>query len=273
MVRAREVAATLTVVGSGTLLPDADRQSPALHLGLDGRGMLLDCGTGTVHGLARLDLPWRDIEVVAVSHFHPDHVSDLPGLLQAFRYVQRTRPLALVGPVGFLGFMQRMAALFGRSVLEPKHPIEVIELVPGAPWSGVGSWSELSCVPTPHTDESVALRVDGPWGSLGYTGDTGPDQRVAEHLSGCSVLVSECALADPPELDTHLAPSDVARLARAARPELLVLTHVYPPATPEEAVAAVHGAYSGRVVAGFDGLRARIDPAGVALAGAGDGSL
>jgi ribonuclease BN (tRNA processing enzyme) len=258
--------AVLTVVGSGTLVPDAHRGSPALHLREGGRGMLLDCGPGTVHGLARRGVDWRALEVVAVSHFHADHVGDLASLLQAFRYDGRSARLTLVGPPGLRSFMERMAALYGESVLEPDFPLVVTELVPGAAWSAEGWESELTCVPTPHTPESVAYRVQGPWGALGYTGDTGPDDRVVAHLEGCSVLVAECALSDPPELDTHLAPSDVARLAEAAHPDLLVLTHVYPPRTPDEAASAVRALYGGRVVAGYDGLRIGIDPSGVAPA-------
>lgn len=261
-----EPIAILTVIGSGTLVPDARRGSPALHLREGRRGMLLDCGPGTVHGLARHGVDWRALEVVAVTHFHADHVGDLASLLHAFRYDGRSARLTLVGPPGFRAFMGRMAALYGGRVLEPDFPLDVVELEAGASWSAEEWMSELACASTPHTPESVAYRVRGPWGALGYTGDTGPDDGVADHLAGCSVLVAECALSDPPELDTHLAPSDVARLAGSARPDLLVLTHVYPPRTPEEAAASVRTLYPGRVVPGYDGLRVRVGPMGVAPA-------
>jgi ribonuclease BN (tRNA processing enzyme) len=111
------------------------------------------------------------------------------------------------------------------------------------------------------------LRLEAPDGSsnralVGYTGDTGPSDSVNTFLTGCSLLVSECALDDPPEMDGHLSPRGVAALAAIARPELLVLTHVYPPQAPHSAARAVQQAYSGPVVAAQDGLRLMVDPEG-----------
>ena len=66
----------------------------------------------------------------------------------------------------------------------------------------------------------------------------------------------ECGQDDPPDREGHLGPSAAAAMAGIARPGVLVLTHVYPPLTPDAAVAKVMDAgYDGRVVAGTDGLR------------------
>lgn len=271
-----DVRAVLTVVGSGTLLPDASRGSASFHLELtpqsDGgasHSLLLDAGPGTLHGLPRAGVPWRDIDTVAISHFHPDHVSDLPALLAAFRFDELEEPLALVGPRGIADFLGRMAALHGNWILEPSRPLNVIELQEGKTWEAADGLVRLEAHPTPHTDESVAFRVStGASGSLavlGYTGDTGPSASVGQFLSGCPVLVAECALEDPPEMDTHLSPGTVAQMATEAAPDLLVLSHVYPPQTPEDAVKAVRRIYRGAVVAAGDGLRVRVDARGATV--------
>ncbi|MGD8602770.1 MAG: hypothetical protein PVF19_15565, partial [Gemmatimonadota bacterium] len=67
--------------------------------------------------------------------------------------------------------------------------------------------------------------------------------------------ISECSLSDPPDMDRHLSPRLVAQLGAVSAPDLLVLTHVYPPLTPERAVEQVSRLYHGRVVAGRDGMR------------------
>jgi ribonuclease BN (tRNA processing enzyme) len=226
--------------------------------------MLLDCGTGAVHGLDRFDAAWREIDTVAISHYHSDHVGDLASLLAAFRFVKRIRPLTLVGPLGFADFMRGMDALFGGGIVDPAFSLEIVELEPRSSWSGA-SMGQLRCFPTPHTPESLAFRVDGAWGSLGYTGDTGPSRDVSEFLAGCSVVVSECARGDSSDGSAHLAPGDVAGLADIARPELLVLTHVYPPQTPEAAAAAVRERYTGPVVAAADGLTVVMRQGGVTI--------
>ena len=58
----------------------------------------------------------------------------------------------------------------------------------------------------------------------------------------------------------HLSPASLARMAQRVQPELLVVTHVYPPADPDEAVARVaECGFDGRIVAGVDGLHIRLD--------------
>jgi len=221
--------------------------------------MLLDCGTGTLHGFARLGVPWQHLTHVAISHYHNDHVGDLSGLLFALRHGTRPRreePLVLIGPPGFGAFLERLAAALGDHVTDPGFPVQVRELSPVDALEDETAGFRLTAHPTRHTDESIAYRWEGRGGVVGYTGDTGPSEDVARFLAGAHVLVSECALTDPPEMDFHLSPAGVAEMARLAQPETLVLTHVYPPLTPEEAVRQVSTAgYGGRVVAAFDGLR------------------
>ena len=79
------------------------------------------------------------------------------------------------------------------------------------------------------------------------------------------VLIAECALTDPPEMESHLSPRGLAEMADVVGPELLIVTHVYPPQTPAQAVERVRERYAGRTVAAVDGLRVRIAEADVTV--------
>lgn len=265
----------VTVLGSGTLLPDPERHSAAHHVSLGDASVLLDCGSGTVHGLARHGIDWEGLTHVAVTHYHPDHVGDLSALMFALRgrasAQERAggtaegsplRPLTLLGPPGFRTYLERAAAALGTHVLDPKRPLRVEELPPGAVFEDPEHGFGLEAHPTPHTEESVAYRLSHHEGIVGYTGDTGPSEEVAAFLRGVELLISECAWSDRDQGTGHLAPEDVVELAGTARPELLMLTHVYPPMTPEEAARRVEAGYDGTVVAGRDGLRASKGPDG-----------
>jgi ribonuclease BN (tRNA processing enzyme) len=261
-------SATLTILGAGTLMPDAERTSAAHHLRVGSASILLDCGPGTVHGFARHGIAWRDLTHVAVTHYHNDHIGDLPAVLFALKHGtggDRAEPLTLLGPPGFRGLLERLAAAFGDHVLDPGFPLEIVEMDPAVGYADPDGGFHVACHRTPHTPESLAYRVDGDWGSLGYTGDTGPSDEVASFLGGCDVLVAECTLPDAMAIDTHLSPGSLAALAERARPGLLVVVHVTPYHTPAEAVRSISERLTGRVVAAVDGLRVRVGPGGFAV--------
>jgi len=249
--------ATLTILGSGTLLPDASRHGAAHLVETGPLRLLLDCGWGTLDGLARHGAAWADLTHLAVTHFHADHVGDLSALLLALRHgitPPREDPLTLLGPVGLGAFLERLAEATGTHVTDPGFPVRVVELGAENVFEDPARALRVTCHPTPHTAESVAYRVEVGGATLGYTGDTGPSEDVAAFLTGCDVLIAECTQVDPSALPSHLSPATLGALARTARPRILVVTHVAPPMTPASAAAAVARQWDGTVLPGADGL-------------------
>lgn len=220
----------LTIAGSGTAAPEPDRACSGYFLDNDETRLLLDCGPGVVHHLSRFGLPWRRLDHLLVTHFHNDHIGDIPMLLFALKWGspdRRVEPLTVWGPRGIERRMRRLADALGSHVLDPGFPLEVRDVEPG---EDVRLTDDLSfrATATPHTKESLAYRVERAGAVFGYTGDTGPSAEVARFLAGCDVLVAECSLPDNDAIPTHLSPSTLAAFARIAAPARLVVTHVYP---------------------------------------------
>jgi ribonuclease BN (tRNA processing enzyme) len=252
----------VTVLGSGTLLPDPRHQSPS-HWVEDGDvRLLLDCGSGALHGLARERLWWKGVSHVALTHFHTDHVGDLAPLLFALEHgvrPPRAERLVLLGPAGLEAHLDALAAAHGAYVREPGFPVEVVELASGERWADPGGRFTLLAHATPHTSVSLAYRFETAGGALGYTGDTGPSAELGPFFQGVHALVAECSLADPPELDNHLSPKRLVALANAAAPALLVVTHLYPPLRPHKLPALLREAgYAGPLVVARDGTAVEI---------------
>ncbi len=257
-----------TVLGSGTLIPDDGRRSAAHLVSGQGYAVLLDCGSGTVHGFQRHGVAWARLTHLAITHFHTDHVGDVPALMWAMTHGRnegRDTPLYVLGPPGIQAFMEGLAGVFGAFVLEPGFDVRIVELARRDSWNDPRGRFRLETHPTIHTERSLAYRIHGKAGSVGYTGDTGPDPELYRFMAGADLVVAECSNPDPPVMDTHLTPSGLAELGRVAEPGLLVATHVYAPLTPAEVPERVRDAgYHGAVAAGTDGLEievgARPDP-------------
>ena len=76
------------VLGTGGMMPLPNRFLTSV----------LDCGEGTQISLRSLNLKWKKVSAVFVSHTHADHITGIPGLLMLSAQVDRDEPLIIVGP-------------------------------------------------------------------------------------------------------------------------------------------------------------------------------
>ena len=79
-------------------MPLPNRHLTSVLLRREGELFLFDCGEGTQVSLRRLNLRWKKISVIFVSHTHADHVTGIPGLLMLSSQVDRDDPLYIIGP-------------------------------------------------------------------------------------------------------------------------------------------------------------------------------
>ncbi|MFW6079753.1 MAG: MBL fold metallo-hydrolase, partial [Gemmatimonadota bacterium] len=223
--------------------------------------LLLDCGPGAVRGMASFAVPWWRLTHLALTHFHTDHIGDLPALFFALKHAlpePRHAPLTVLGPSGTARLFERLAAAFGDHLTDPGFPVRIREIRDGAA-EPLADGVRLGARRTPHTDASLAYRIESAESSFGYTGDTALDEGVGAFFEGVDILLAECSLPDDAAIDTHLTPSRVAALAKIARPRVLLLTHIYPQLPRDEAVARVRRAgWDGETRVAVDGERIRL---------------
>jgi len=86
------------VLGCGGMMPLPNRHLTSVLLRREGELFLFDCGEGTQVSLRRLNLRWKKISVIFISHTHADHVTGIPGLLMLSSQVDRDDPLYIIGP-------------------------------------------------------------------------------------------------------------------------------------------------------------------------------
>src|SRR6185436_13248269 len=92
--------AAVQILGSGGPRTNGDRASSSylLWIGSQAR-VLVDMGGGAFLRFGQSQAKLSDLSLVAISHLHPDHVSDLPALLWLSNLPLRT-PLPILGPSG-----------------------------------------------------------------------------------------------------------------------------------------------------------------------------
>src|SRR5713101_6363072 len=88
------------ILGSGGPVINRDRASTSYLLWIDAQArVLVDMGGGAFLRFGQTQAKLSDLSLVAISHLHPDHVSDLPALLW-LSHQARKDPLPIVGPSG-----------------------------------------------------------------------------------------------------------------------------------------------------------------------------
>src|SRR5258708_11909299 len=88
--------AAVQILGSGGPALNRERASASYLLWVGGQARrLVDIGGGTYQRFGQSQAKLSDLALVAISHLHPDHVSDLPALLWVTQQVL-PEPLPIV---------------------------------------------------------------------------------------------------------------------------------------------------------------------------------
>ncbi len=144
------------ILGCGGMMPLPYRHLTSVLLRRDGDLFLFDGGEGTQISLRRLNLKWKKIDAIFVSHTHADHVTGLPGILMLSAQVERTEPLYIYGPPKIKEYIET-----SRKVLDMyiNYPIVVQEITaPCIVHSGKDFY--IRAFPLDHTKTCVGYTLE-----------------------------------------------------------------------------------------------------------------
>jgi ribonuclease Z len=135
------------ILGSGGMMPLPHRHLTSVLLRREGDLFLFDCGEGTQVSLRRLNLRWKKISAIFVSHTHADHVTGLPGLLMLSSQVERDEPMYIIGPPRISEYIQSSMDVLDMYI---NYEIIVREITePGVVFDGPGF--RIRAFPLSHT--------------------------------------------------------------------------------------------------------------------------
>lgn len=240
----------LTILGSGTAIPVADRFPAGYLLAFGATRAMVDCGPGTLRRLAQAGVSIGELGAVLLTHYHTDHCADLGPLLFALRSPQFAgrAPLRVFGAPGLVRFVDKLTEAW--PWLQPRgYELELHEVAPG---SFALDGATVAAVPIRHTAQSLGYRVTAEGGTAAFSGDADECDELVDLARGADVFVCEAATPDGQKLDGHLTPALTARYAERARCRQLVLTHFYPACDGHDLRTAAAAQFGGDVVLARD---------------------
>ncbi len=251
------------ILGAGGAVPMPNYSPAAYNVVVDGFPILMDPGPGALVRLVQSGAAPRgvdDINMVLVSHLHPDHSADLIALLFALHSVvpQREDSLTLRGPRGLINLLDKLGAIYG-SWLEPRRrALDVQEIAPGdeipLPTGGLVLPFAANHPQDRLTETALGFKfVDGKGRTAVFSGDTGPCSALEEAALNCDLLVVECSTPDELATPGHLSVSQVGDLCAQCKPGQVVLTHQYPAAAALDLPHLIGQVFHGPVHQARDG--------------------
>lgn len=261
------------ILGSGGPVITGQRASASYLLWVDSKArLLIDMGGGAALRFAQSNAKLSDLSVVAISHLHPDHVSDLPALLWLSGFRRKT-PLAIVGPAGndeFPAFPEFLQRLFDGQ----RGAFQVLGSLLKSVEGGLGvplqvslvdhTYAEpvivfkgddliISAIGIPHRDiPTLAYRVSARGHTVVFSSDqAGTDPKFVKFSLGADLLIMHMAVASGTKSALHAAPEVIGKVAEETGIKRLIVSHIGT-FDLNVALADVKKVYSGDVTVAAD---------------------
>ena len=232
-----DTGVALQILGSGGPFGTGNASAGYL-VWIDGVSrIMVDAGGGTFARFHESGAKVSNLQLLALSHFHPDHSSEVPALVWA----QPPFKLRIAGPSGSNGFPsvgQFLEMLFGTDgvfrVMNQRFTYEAVTVDVAAP-EPVEVFSDgpvrVRGIGVPHREvPAVGYRVDVGEASIAFSSDqTGTNPAFTELIRNVDVLVVHFAASEEAVGGTaalHAKPSVWGQMASDAGVGTLVLSHL-----------------------------------------------
>jgi ribonuclease BN (tRNA processing enzyme) len=235
----------LVLLGTGTCQLQEHRIASSALLELGDLRLVFDFGRGVATRLVSLGLRQDDVRHVVLSHFHPDHLSDLIPYLHAAAWSQidpRREDLHVYGPIGLEVQLMRLLSLFGTDNLVRREHYRVhLHEVRGEELEVAGRRFDYGDLP-PADNHGLKFTAAGRVCAL--TGDSFFHDREVAFLTGVDLAVIDSG---------HLSDEEIVELAVRSGAGWIVCSHLYRELDAGELEArAQKEGYTGRITVGRD---------------------
>ncbi len=233
--------------GTSCAVPTADNGHTSFLIAAGERLLLVDASGNPVQAILKAGQDPTELDALVLTHYHADHMSGLPALLQTLGCMKRSKDLTIISDETTRSKARRV--------------MEVYEITDKSLGFSVPFASELhfpggnlTLTPGRHSVPSSMIRVQELSAVLFYTSDTSYNQEVSEIARGCSLLIHEATTAHETisdlEKDGHSSAYQAGLTAAASNASVLFLCHVWENRYPdrESIVSEARRGFGGTVI-------------------------
>jgi ribonuclease BN (tRNA processing enzyme) len=217
-----------TVLGCHSPYPPFGGAGPGYLLELEGKKILIDCGSGVLAQLAKYFPPY-ELDGVILSHLHHDHICDFFILQYAVTVPKNRRsvPLPVWAPAEPADWFEKLAY---------KNAFQ-LHLIEEGMSVMIGSQGRITFYRTDHGVPCYAMKMEDGKHTILYGADSGPDTDWLRMAKAPDLFICEATYPErlrPAQPNGHLSAKQAGQAAKQIEAKQLWLTHLYPEIEPGE---------------------------------------
>lgn len=256
---------TVVTVGTGSPFP-GDRAQTATAVFVNGHFFMFDVGAGAVQKSEKFGLPLDKLDAIFLTHYHSDHIMDLPNMISRSWQRGRTNDLKIYGPQGLNQLMTSVDNFLeiDNSYRLAHHGMEVMDTTYADGMANefimeqdshqvifAQDGIKITAFDVNHEpiEPAVGYKIEYNGKKLVISGDTKKNKLLIEMAQDSDLLIHEAMIMTFQEMlakankeaglvrnahiitdiqDYHTSPKEAAEVAQAANVKVLVLNHLAP---------------------------------------------
>ncbi|MDN5343321.1 MAG: hypothetical protein PWP28_2196 [Oceanotoga sp.] len=209
----------LTIVGRWGAYPEKDEPCSGYLLETKNNKILIDCGPGVLTNVQRY-CSLDEIDYVIISHFHPDHFTDIYSFQYAsmisMKLAKRRTPLKIISPLKDNKSKEMKYGEFTESILYDEGSILSLNDV------------EIRFSLNEHPILCYSIGVHHENKYFAYSADTQIGHNLIEFVEKADLFLCESSLYEnmEKEIKGHLTARQAGNIAHSANVKKMILTHL-----------------------------------------------
>jgi ribonuclease Z len=212
--------AKIIILGSANAVNDSQHDyTHFLLIGDSGEPVLVDAGSNPLGKMKKLGVEDDKLKHVILTHFHPDHITGFPNMLQHMNLLGRTAPMTIYGLHHCINRIEGTLEMFGWDEWQPMFPVTFVRV---GERDNVFLFENddfiIHTYPVQHFVPTIGIRVQNKHRGtvFGYGCDTQPCDNVLNIARDVDLLIHEAA-GPPPGHSTARQAGEIATQANAKK--------------------------------------------------------